>query len=202
MTFVTSYLPFDLPDLYKLITYIATVNIAWLALVTFNHFTDVYTMFLQINDQSFFGILGVLSSYYYVTCWSMGYEFFVTLFSAPMNIGETKAIGELILAYGYWGQSISDLGQWILSIAPLYTRPWLNAIGGCISDGWTWSAGYILYAVKSAWTYSVGTVATTITPDVPNILQPYVNSTMYGVAKIITGYIVIKVVKIAMSYFF
>lgn len=103
-----------------------------------------------MHDGSLPSILGVLSAYWYASCWTVTYEFFQTLFTDPSGIFLTRAILEISVGYNNCLALMSSAYNILVAYCSNPIGQLLLTVGGLFADWWNSSVFYLIGILKGS----------------------------------------------------
>lgn len=194
----TLTLPWDY--LWIVFKWVWAVSSLWIVIVSVNHWTDLITLCLSMNPTNILDYISVFFGFYWVTVWDISVEFFRTLMTDPIHLGNTRAVVEIYLLVDH----IGGLGSWLCDFfirhTPLYFGEVIAAVKvwctGTFSSMW----GVTTSSVSWIWLHTVGLIQTGITPVVHPIVQPIVNSIAHGVASVIASSILMFILRLVFGW--
>jgi hypothetical protein len=158
-------------------------------------------LFIQLpSDSTILSYLSVGGAFWYSVVWSMGSEFVQTIFTNPAAVGNTKVISELIIGLGNLGSAGMISLNWIGDHLPAFMHGTWSYFSGFLVSVTGATTGFLLKAVSSAWAWTWGSVATVITPVVPEVLQPMVEFVFAPIAKGVAVGLIIVVIRLFWPY--
>lgn len=172
-----SYLPSS--SFWLFLASLATgLSSLWVTLVSFNHFSDVWSIFTDLSQagHGWYYFIPNVCGYVWVTTYVMWSQFIKTLWTDPSHLATTQVYLELVSLWLSLGQLSSSGLDYIHSHLPTYIYDPLYNLGLILIYPFGWCGSQISSFTVWIFTSYITWITSLITPEVWPWFQPTVDS--------------------------